>query len=60
MKNIFKRLLLALLVAISIVGCAKLYEDVEVERIQRPSYDIDIPTNPPWDSIPQPDTIVGK
>lgn len=60
MRKIFKLGLLALLVATALVGCTKLHEDVEVEHIHRPNYDVDIPINPPWDSIPQPDNPIGQ
>jgi len=42
------------------MGCAKLHEEIDERYIERPQYDIEIPAPPVWDSIPQPDTPIGK
>ncbi len=60
MKRKIRYGLLALAVAAGCMGCAKLHEEIEVRYIERPQYDIEIPAPPVWDSIPQPDTPIGK
>ncbi len=42
------------------MGCAKLHEEIDLRQIERPQYDIEIPAPPVWDSIPLPDTPIGK
>lgn len=60
MKQKIKYGLLALAVAAGCAGCAKLHEEIDERRIERPQYDIEIPAPPTWDSIPQPDVPIGK
>ena len=52
--------LLAVAVAAGCMGCAELHEEIDERYIERPQYDIEIPAPPVWDSIPQPDTPIGK
>lgn len=42
-------------IAMMLSGCTKLHDDKYDERIQRPNLDIEIPTDPSWDTIPQAD-----
>lgn len=52
---------LAVLLAAAVTGCVKMYEDVSNEYVARPGYGVEIPVNPPWDSLPPADTLpVGK
>ena len=60
MKRRIKYGLLALAAAAGCMGCAKLHEEIDERYIERPQYDIEIPAPPVWDSIPQPDTPIGK
>lgn len=60
MKRRIKYGLLALAAAVGCMGCAKLHEEIDERYIERPQYDIEIPAPPVWDSIPQPDTPIGK
>lgn len=54
-----RKLLLCTTLVALFSGCAKLSEDMTEERIKRPKFDTEIPINPPWDSIPQPDNQTG-
>ena len=60
MKRRIKYGLLALAAAAGCMGSAKLHEEIDERYIERPQYDIEIPAPPVWDSIPQPDTPIGK
>ena len=60
MKRRIKYGLLALAAAAGGMGGAKLHEEIDERYIERPQYDIEIPAPPVWDSIPQPDTPIGK
>ncbi len=35
------------------MSCTKLYEHTENEYIPRPEFDVEIPLDPEWDTIPQ-------
>lgn len=60
MKRKIRYGLLVLAAAAGCMGCAKLPEEIDERYIERPQYDIEIPAPPVWDSIPQPDTPIGK
>ena len=61
MRRIIKLSVTAVLVSATVAGCVKLQEDTQTEIIERPKYDVEIPINPPWDSISQPEgNPVGK
>lgn len=61
MKRIIKLSVAAVLVSATVTGCVKLQDDVQTEIIERPRYDVEIPINPPWDSISQPENNpIGK
>lgn len=60
MKRRIRYSLLVLAAAAGCIGCAKLHEEIDEWYIERPQYDIEIPAPPVWDSIPQPDTPIGK
>lgn len=60
MKRRIRYGLLVLAAAAGCMGCAKLHEEIYERYIERPQYDIEIPAPPVWDSIPQPDTPIGK
>ena len=61
MKRKIKYGLLTLAVAASCMGCAKLHEEIEERHIEQyPQYDIELPAPVEWDSIPQPDILIGK
>lgn len=60
MKTILKTGFLTVVVVSILTGCGKLYEEEIEERYPRPNYDVDVPINPPWDSIPQPENPTGK
>ena len=50
---------LALLMAAGLSSCAKLYEDETTEILKRPQTDIEIPTDTPWEEMPDSDTGTG-
>lgn len=50
-------IIIVTLVGLSLGGCAKIYEDVRIERIQRPIINIDSIAPPQWDTIPSPPDI---
>lgn len=52
--------LLALALALNCTACVKMHEDIDQRQVERPKYDIEIPAPPVWDSMPQPDTPIGK
>lgn len=52
-----KNIIIVILVSLFCGGCVKIYEEVRVERIQRPVINIDSITPPPWDTIPSPPDI---
>lgn len=56
MKKSIKLGVVALLFAAACVGCTKYHEEIT----DRPNFDVEIPANPPWDSIPQPNIPIGK
>lgn len=60
MKRRIRYGLLVLAAAAECMGCAKLHEEIDERYIERPQYDIEIPAPSVWDSIPQPDTPIGK
>ncbi|MCX4302014.1 MAG: hypothetical protein OSJ35_07275 [Alistipes sp.] len=60
MKRRIRCGLLVLAAAAGCMGCAKLHEEIDLRQIERPQYDIEIPAPPVWDSIPLPDTPIGK
>lgn len=60
MKRRIRYGLFVLAAAAGCMGCAKLHEEIDERYIERPQYDIEIPAPPIWDSIPQPDTPIGK
>lgn len=54
-----------LLVVVSVIGmictsCVKLYENVDEEYVKRPSYDVEIPIDPPWDDDTSNENNVGN
>ena len=60
MKRKIRYCLLVLAATAGCMGCAELHEEIDERYIERPQYDIEIPASPAWDSIPQPDTPIGK
>jgi len=60
MKRKIRYGLLVLAAAAGCMGCAKLHEEIDLRQIERPQYDIEIHAPPVWDSIPLPDTPIGK
>lgn len=52
-----RTIIIAILVSLFCVGCAKIYENVRIERIERPKIEIDSIAPPQWDTIPSPPDI---
>lgn len=52
-----KNIIIVILVSLFCGGCAKIYENVRVERIERARIEIDSIAPPQWDTIPSPPDI---
>lgn len=49
--------MVAILMACS--SCVKMQEEMETEVFERPGYDLEIPVDPAWDSVPPTDNETG-
>lgn len=58
MKKILKIGVVAILLLVAFVSCSKQDEVIKAPT-NTPVYDVDIPINPPWDSIPESDIPIG-